>query len=33
VTIGGPGTENEMCWNLVTYWPRVPQPIDLCGEG
>jgi copper type II ascorbate-dependent monooxygenase-like protein len=33
VTIGGPGTENEMCWNLVTYWPRVPQPIDLCGSG
>jgi len=33
VTIGGPGTENEMCWNVVTYWPRVSQPVDLCGTG
>lgn len=32
-TIGGPGTTNEMCWNVVTYWPRVPQPVDLCGTG
>lgn len=32
-TVGGPGTMNEMCWNIVTYWPRVPNPIDICGEG
>ncbi len=32
-TLGGPGTENEMCWNVVTYWPRVPNPVDLCGAG
>jgi len=31
-TIGGPGTTNEMCWNVVTYWPRVSQPIDTCGS-
>jgi hypothetical protein len=33
VTIGGPGTGNEMCWNVVNYWPRVSQPVDLCGTG
>lgn len=32
-TIGGPGTMDEMCWNVVTYWPRVLQPVDLCGTG
>jgi hypothetical protein len=32
-TIGGPGTLNEMCWNVVNYWPRVAQPVDLCGTG
>ena len=32
-TIGGPGTGDEMCWNVVTYWPRVNQPIDQCGTG
>jgi len=32
-TLGGPGTTNEMCWNVVTYWPRLTQPIDTCGTG
>ncbi len=32
-TIGGPGTEQEMCWNIVTYYPQVPSPVDVCGSG
>lgn len=32
-TYGGPGTADEMCWNVVAYWPRVPNPVDLCGTG
>lgn len=30
-TVGGPATDQEMCWNVVNYWPRVPNPIDECG--
>jgi len=32
-TLGGPGTLDEMCWNVVTYWPRVANPIDECSSG
>ena len=31
-TLGGPGTQDEMCWNVVTYWPRVENPLDECGS-
>jgi len=31
-TMGGPGTMDEMCWNVVTYWPRVANPVDICGS-
>jgi len=32
-TVGGPGTQDEMCWNVVTYWPRLANPVDTCGTG
>lgn len=32
-TPGGPGTTQEMCWNIVTYYPEVPSPVDVCGSG
>ena len=31
-TLGGPGTADEMCWNVVTYWPRVENPLDVCSS-
>lgn len=31
-TLGGPGTTDEMCWNVVTYWPRVANPLDECSS-
>lgn len=29
-TVGGPGTEDEMCWNTIMYYPKIPSGFDMC---
>jgi hypothetical protein len=31
VTLGGPGTENEMCWDTIMYYPKFSNGFDVCG--
>lgn len=30
VTMGGPGTQDEMCWDTIIYYPRIPSGFDWC---
>ena len=29
-TLGGVGTADEMCWNTVIYYPKIPSGFDYC---
>ncbi len=29
-TFGGPGTSDEMCWDTVVYYPKIPSGFDYC---
>jgi len=31
-TQGGPGTLDEMCWNSLTYYPKIPSGFDFCSS-
>jgi hypothetical protein len=31
-TYGGPGTADEMCWNTIAYYPKIPSGFDYCSS-
>ena len=31
-TYGGPGTQDEMCWNTIAYYPKIPSGFDYCSS-
>lgn len=31
-TFGGPGTQDEMCWNTIAYYPKIPSGFDYCSS-
>lgn len=31
-TFGGPGTGDEMCWNTIAYYPKIPSGFDYCSS-
>jgi len=31
-TYGGPGTMDEMCWNTISYYPKIPSGFDYCSS-
>ena len=31
-TVGGPGTRDEMCWNTITYYPKISSGFSLCSS-
>ena len=31
-TYGGPGTMDEMCWNTIAYYPKIPSGFDYCSS-
>ncbi len=31
-TFGGPGTMDEMCWNTIAYYPKIPSGFDYCSS-
>lgn len=31
-TFGGPGTTDEMCWNTIAYYPKIPSGFDYCSS-
>ncbi len=31
-TLGGPGTENEMCWDTIVYYPKIESGFDYCSS-
>ncbi len=31
-TYGGPGTSDEMCWDTIVYYPKLPSGFDYCSS-
>lgn len=31
-TLGGPGTDNEMCWDTIVYYPKIESGFDYCSS-
>jgi hypothetical protein len=32
ITTAGPSTDEEMCWNAMIYYPRIPSGFDFCSS-